>query len=97
MFKRLRTWFENRRIKKMGFTESEWESAVADWPVVARYKGAERDALRDMTLRFLVRKNFASGGGFQFNDAMCLKIATMACVIVLTVVTTVLFTLIARG
>ncbi|MBP58713.1 MULTISPECIES: zinc-dependent peptidase [Idiomarina] len=83
MFKRLRTWFENRRIKKMGFTESEWESAVADWPVVARYKGAERDALRDMTLRFLVRKNFASGSGFQFNDAMCLKIATMACVPVL--------------
>jgi len=83
MFNRLRNWLENRRIKKMGFTTEQWESAIADWPVMHRYQGAERDALRDMTFRFLVRKTFVSGSGFQFNDAMCLKLATMACVPVL--------------
>ncbi|WP_019528543.1 zinc-dependent peptidase [Dasania marina] len=83
MFKRFNNWLENRRVKKMGFTAQQWESAIADWPVMQRYQGAERDALRDMTFRFLVRKRFVSGGGFQFTDAMCLKIATMACVPIL--------------
>ncbi|MGM0525814.1 MAG: zinc-dependent peptidase [Pseudomonadota bacterium] len=83
MFRWLRTWFEDRRIKKMGFTAREWESAVADWPVIARYQGAERAALRAMTFRFLARKNFSAGGDFQLTDAMCLKVATMACVPVL--------------
>jgi Mlc titration factor MtfA (ptsG expression regulator) len=67
----------------MGFTASQWESAIGDWPVMHRYQGPERDALREMTFRFIVRKSFTSGGKFQFTDAMCLKIATMACVPVL--------------
>ncbi len=83
MFKRLRHWLDNRRIKKMGFTAAQWEAAVADWPVMQRYQGAEREALRIMTLRFLARKSFSSGAGFQLTDAMGLKIATMACVPVL--------------
>ncbi|MDV6315320.1 zinc-dependent peptidase [Idiomarina sp. HP20-50] len=83
MFKQLRRWYENKRIKKMGFTADEWETAIADWPVMERYQGAERDALRNMTFRFLVRKNITSGGGFRINDGMSLKIATMACVPIL--------------
>lgn len=83
MFKRWRNWRDNRRIKKMGLTAAQWETAIADWLVMQRYQGAERDALRDMTFRFLARKNFTSGSGFQFTDAMCLKIATMACVPIL--------------
>ncbi|QEY58417.1 zinc-dependent peptidase [Pseudomonas sp. C27(2019)] len=83
MFKQLRHWLENRRVEKMSFTEAQWEAAIADWPVMQRYQGAERDKLRVMTFRFLARKHFTSGGGFQFTDAMALKIATMACVPVL--------------
>lgn len=83
MFKRIRDWQDTRRVNKMGITASQWESAVADWPVMHRYQGAERDALRDMSLRFLVRKSIVSGSGFEFNDAMCLKLATMACVPIL--------------
>jgi Mlc titration factor MtfA (ptsG expression regulator) len=83
MFKRFRNWCENKRIKKMGFTADQWEAAIADWPVMQRYQGADRDALRNMTFRFLVRKTIISGGGFQFTTDMCLKIATMACVPVL--------------
>ena len=83
MFKRWRDWRETRRIKKMGFTAKQWEAAIADWSVMQRYQGERRDALREMSLRFLARKTFLSGAGFQFTDAMCLKIATMSCVPVL--------------
>lgn len=67
----------------MGFTTAEWESAIADWPVMHRYQGTERNALRDMAFRFLVRKSITSGGEFQFTNTMCLKLATMACVPIL--------------
>ncbi|MDF1779803.1 MAG: zinc-dependent peptidase [Alcanivoracaceae bacterium] len=80
MFSLLRRFFENRRITKMAFTVQQWEGAVTDWPLMQRYQGAERDALRDMAFRFLARKSIASGGEFIVTDAMCLKLATMACV-----------------
>lgn len=83
MFKVIRHWLDTRRAKKMGFTAQQWEAAVADWPVMARFQGDERDALRDLTFRFLVRKSFVSGAGFQFTNEMCLRIATMACVPIL--------------
>lgn len=83
MFKQLRYWLDKRRIKKMAFTEPQWEAAVADWPVMQGYQGDERDALRAMTFHFLARKSFVSGGGFQVTNTMCLKIATMACVPIL--------------
>jgi len=83
IFKAFRYWRENRRINKMGLTAQQWEFAIADWPVAQRYQGAEREALRKMVFRFMARKNFASGSGFQFTDTMLLKIATMACVPIL--------------
>lgn len=79
----IRHWFEDRRIRRMGFTQAQWEEAVADWPVQQRYQGDERDALRRMSFRFLARKSIAAGADFAFTDAMCLKLATMACVPVL--------------
>jgi Mlc titration factor MtfA (ptsG expression regulator) len=83
MFKIFRNWRESRRIKKMGFTAAQWEAAIADWSVMQRYKGAERDALREMSFRFLARKGFSPGGDFELTSDMVLKIATMACVPVL--------------
>lgn len=76
-------WLENRRLRKMGVTAGQWESAIADWPVVHRYQGAERDALRDASLRFIARKTITAGGDFELTDPMCLKLATMACVPIL--------------
>ncbi|NVK72293.1 MAG: zinc-dependent peptidase [Oceanospirillaceae bacterium] len=83
MFKQLTNWLENRRIDAMGFTETEWEAAVSDWPVMNRYQGPEREALREMSLHFIARKNIAPGGQFEFTESMCLKLATMACVPIL--------------
>jgi Mlc titration factor MtfA (ptsG expression regulator) len=83
MFSYFQRFFENRRIKKQGLTAEQWEAAVADWPVMQRYQGKQRDRLREMSFRFLARKEIASGSGFQFTHAMLLKLATMACVPVL--------------
>lgn len=83
MFKRWRNWRDNRRVKKMGVTTQQWESAIADWPVMQRYQGAERTALRNMAFRFLARKSVVAGNNFQLTDAICLKMATMACVPIL--------------
>lgn len=67
----------------MGVTAQQWEAAIADWPVMQRYQGAERDALRQLSLQFMASKAFVSGGGFVISQAMALKIATMACVPIL--------------
>ena len=50
MFNMFRNWRENRRIKKMGLTAEQWESAIADWPVMARYQGIERAKISPMGL-----------------------------------------------
>ncbi len=64
MFAAWRNWRDARRVRKMGFTAAQWEAAVADWPVMARYQGQERDALMAMAFRFLARKSVAPGGDF---------------------------------
>ena len=78
MFAAWRNWRDKRRVKKMGYTEAEWEAAVADWPVLQRYQGEVRARLRDLSFRFLARKSIAPGSGSVITDAMCLRIATMA-------------------
>ncbi|MBL7249695.1 zinc-dependent peptidase [Alloalcanivorax sp. C16-2] len=83
MLKQARRWFEDRKLARLPVDRDQWEEAVARWPVAARYEGAQRDRLFEMTLRFLVRKELASGGGFELDDGMRLLIATMAVVPVL--------------
>ncbi|EKF75071.1 hypothetical protein A11A3_05244 [Alcanivorax hongdengensis A-11-3] len=83
MLQAFREWRERRRVERMGYTRQEWEAAIGHWPVAARYQGAERQALFEMTRRFLVRKSVAPAEGATLTDAMCLTIATMACVPIL--------------
>ncbi|MFP5415005.1 MAG: zinc-dependent peptidase [Gammaproteobacteria bacterium] len=83
MFERLRRWRENRRLQRLAVSVEVWESAIADWPVAARYRGEARTRLRDMALRFLLRKRFVAADGLEITDAMQLRIATMAAVPVL--------------
>lgn len=82
MLRRLRHWVETRRLRDSPL-RSQWEQAVADWPVMARYQGEARERLREMALRLILRKYFLSGGGLLLTDAMRLRVATMAAVPVL--------------
>ena len=83
MFKQARKWLEDRKLSRLPVSREQWEQAVAPWPVAARYQGPDRERLYDAALRFLLRKELASGGGFELNDAQRLLIATMAVVPVL--------------
>lgn len=82
MLKRLLRWHEDRQIGRLDLSEP-WESAVAAWPVAARYRGSDRVRLRDCALRFLLRNQFVAGGDFELEDPMRLLLATMAAVPVL--------------
>lgn len=78
MFETLRRRWEDHRINRLAVTREHWETVVRDWPPARRFDGAERDRLFDLSRRFLVRKEFIAGGGFDLNDGICTLIATMA-------------------
>ena len=83
MLRRLRLWRENRRLQSLAVAVADWEAAVADWPVAGRYRGEARTRLRELALRFLLRKHFVAADGLDITAAMRLRIATMAVVPVL--------------
>lgn len=80
MLKSIREWRENRRLARLDWPDSDWENAIADWPVAQRYQGEQRKGLRDTAVRFLLRKHVVAGGELELTDAMRLRIATMAAV-----------------
>lgn len=82
MLKRLWRWREDRLIARLDLA-AQWESAVAPWPVAARYRGQDRLRLKDTALRFLLRKQFVAGADFEVEDPMRLLVSTMAIVPVL--------------
>lgn len=84
MFKRLRLWRENRRLARLEIAESLWQEAVGDWPLASRYGKSERRRLRELALRFLLRKHLVPGGGdFFIPLPLRLRVAFMAAVPVL--------------
>ena len=74
---------ENRRLQALHLIAADWEAAIADWPVAARYRGEARARLRELSFRLLLRKEFVGIHGLAVDDAMRLRIATMAAVPVL--------------
>ncbi|MEE4250450.1 MAG: M90 family metallopeptidase [Alcanivoracaceae bacterium] len=77
MLKRWRRWRENRQIARIELTEQQWHQAMA-YPSTARLAPALTQRWRDMTLRFLLRKNFYSGAGFVVSDEVRLRISAQA-------------------
>ncbi|WP_133011551.1 zinc-dependent peptidase [Marinomonas flavescens] len=83
MFDQITHWWEDKKIEKIDITPAQWEAAIDGWHVMERYQGEERDALRQLTMRFLVHKSISPGGDAEITDEMCLRLATMACVPIL--------------
>lgn len=78
MLRRLRRWREDRRLAALLVPESLWQEALAHWPAARRYQGDMQQQWRDMALRFLLRKSFVSGAGFEITDVVRLRISLMA-------------------
>lgn len=83
MLKRWRRWRENRQIARIELTEAQWQQAMA-YPSAATLAPALTQRWRDMTLRFLLRKNFYSGAGFVVSDEVRLRISAQATLPVLS-------------
>ena len=82
MFDHLRDWYDTRRLQQRGL-DALWPEAVAGWPLLAQYQPEVQAQLRDMALRFVVRKHIIGGAGFAVTDLMRLRVAAQAVVPVL--------------
>jgi len=63
--------------------EALWQHTLARYPFLARLPGAEQQALRALTGRFLQRKEFTGAHALAVTDEMAVAIAAQACVPVL--------------
>lgn len=79
----LKRWREDRRLDRLELPPGTWESVVAAWPVLQGYPHAQRERIRELSLRFMLRKSFESGGDLRLDEQMCLRVAAMAAVPVL--------------
>jgi Mlc titration factor MtfA (ptsG expression regulator) len=85
MLERLRHWREARTIKRLDISMESWEQAVAVWPVVARYRGAQREKLYRTSLLLLADKAITAADDLALTRDMQLLVATMAAVPVLEI------------
>ena len=60
-----------------------WQGTMQCYPFLARLPAADRQALRLLVGRFLLRKEFTGAHGLQVTDAMAVAIAAQACLPVL--------------
>jgi MtfA peptidase len=78
MLKRWRRWREDRQLARIILAPDQWQEAVAVYPRAERFPSELIRHWQDLTLRFLLRKQFYSGSGFEINDAVRMRIAAMA-------------------
>ncbi|MES2945670.1 MAG: M90 family metallopeptidase [Pseudomonadota bacterium] len=63
--------------------EQLWRQTLADYPFLARLPKQDRLRLRELTGRFLMRKEFTGAHGLLVTDAMAVAIAAQACLPIL--------------
>jgi Mlc titration factor MtfA (ptsG expression regulator) len=70
-------------LRRERIPKSVWAELSAATPLVARYTGADQAKLRNLTWRFLRKKEIRGVGGLQMTGRMRFLIAALACVPVL--------------
>ena len=60
-----------------------WDETLAGLPFLARLNNEEKSRLRALTEAFLAEKEFTTAGGLELTDALCVSIATQACLPIL--------------
>lgn len=72
-----------RQDRKPAIPDDLWRSTIATLPFLACLNGDERTDLRGLVERFLAEKEFATAGGLELTDAMCVSIAAQGCLPIL--------------
>jgi len=80
---RFRRWREQRILQRHALPEDEWQSAVAELPVLQSLDADECKRLRELATLFLYRKQVMAAEGCRLSEKVRLKIAAQACLPVL--------------
>jgi MtfA peptidase len=78
MLKRLRRWRERRQLARICLSQRQWHEAVAVYPRANQLPVELVSQWQELALRFLLRKQFYSGSGFEVTDAVRLRVAALA-------------------
>lgn len=76
-------WRHFHLLRREQISNSTWADLIAGVPLIARYASADRVKLRDLTWRFLLKKDIQGVGGLEMTDPMRLLIAAVSCVPIL--------------
>lgn len=79
----LRRWGHFHGLQRERIPNSAWAELIAATPLIARYASADRAKLRNLTWRFLRKKDIRGVGGLEMTDRMRFLIAALSCVPVL--------------
>jgi Mlc titration factor MtfA (ptsG expression regulator) len=80
MFK---AWRRRRILAKHSIPAEVWRDCVGSVPALARLDGEQQRRLRDLALLFLHEKQFQGARDLELDEAKCVRIAALACLLVL--------------
>ena len=72
-----------KREKKAAIPDALWQETVDGLPFLANLTAGEKTELRALAEGFLAEKEFATAGGLELSDAMCVSIAAQGCLPIL--------------
>ncbi len=78
-----RRWRHFHLLRRERIADSIWAELTGGFPVIARYAGADGLKLRELTWRFLLKKDIRGAGGLEMTDPMRFLIAALSCVPIL--------------
>ena len=79
MFGLLRGWRRRRVLARRAIPDSLWRQTIVDLPALSKLGKLELRRLRSLALLFLHEKSLEPAGGLELDDAMRVRIATLAC------------------
>ena len=83
MFGLIRNRRRRQVLASAAISDPLWSATLAASPVLARLDAESERRLRDLTLLFLHEKKFEAAGGLVLDDSMKVRIAALACLLIL--------------
>lgn len=83
MFSLFRNWRRRRVLARHHIPDALWNETVRALPVLSRLDADALRRLRELSLLFLHEKSIEPAGRLALDDAMRLRIATLACLLIL--------------